>query len=135
MSHHLVGVREIAALLRVRRQRADQLSRTKGFPEPLIELASGRIWTKEDVVKWAGERRTVSEVVRDELRALPKGRHADALSIYRMVYAVVRQKGLGSNPEEVEPTPEYAHKEALKEARKVDPNFALPSPLRLGLTD
>ena len=113
-------------MLRVRRQRADQLSRTKGFPEPVIELASGRVWAKKDVVRWAAERRTVSELVKEELTALPKGSHADALSMYRMVYAVVRQKGLGANPEGVPPTQEHAHTEALKEARKVDPDFVLP---------
>jgi hypothetical protein len=125
----LVGVREIAAMLMVRRQRADQLSRTKGFPEPVIELASGRVWVKKDVVKWAAEKRSVSDVVKEELAALPKGSHADALSIYRMVYAVVRQKGLGANPEGVPPTREHAHSESLKEARKVDPEFALPRPV------
>ena len=123
----MVGVREIATMLMLRRQRADQLSRTKGFPEPLIALASGRVWAKKDVVKWAGEQRTVSQVVREELSAVPKGSHADALSIYRMIYAVVRQKGLGANPEGVPPTREHAHREALKEARKVKPNFVLPA--------
>lgn len=126
MGHHLVGVRQIAAMLMVRRQRADQLSRTKGFPEPLIELASGRVWARNDIVKWAAEQRTVSQVVKEELSALPRGTHADALSIYRMVHAVVRQKVLGANPEGVPPTREHARREALKEARKVNPNFVLP---------
>ena len=42
MTHHLVGVTEIAGLLQVSRQRADQLSRTKGFPDPEVELSGGR---------------------------------------------------------------------------------------------
>jgi hypothetical protein len=130
VSHHLVGVREIAAMLMVRRQRADQLSRTKGFPDPLVELASGRVWAKEDVVRWAAEQRTVSEVVKEELSILPKGSNADALSFYRMIYAVVRQKGLGAKPEGLPSTREYAHEQALAEARKVDPDFVLPSPRR-----
>ena len=130
MSHHLVGVREIASMLLVRRQRADQLSRTKGFPDPVVELASGRVWAKEDVVRWAAEQRTVSDIVKEELGVLPKGSHADAMSFYRMIYAVVRQKGLGAHPEGVPSTREHAHEQALAEARKVDPNFVVPSPRR-----
>jgi hypothetical protein len=52
MTHHLVGVTEIAAMLDVSRQRADQLSRTKGFPEPVADLAHGRVWETEAVVAW-----------------------------------------------------------------------------------
>lgn len=51
--HHLVGVTEIAALLGLSRQRADQLSRTKGFPDPTAELASGRVWERQAVIDWA----------------------------------------------------------------------------------
>jgi hypothetical protein len=80
----------------------------------------------EDVVKWSAEQRTASEVVKEELAKLPKGSHADATSVYRMIYAVVRQKGLGANPEGVPATREHAHHQALLEARKVDPDFVLP---------
>lgn len=113
-------------MLMVRRQRADQLSRTKGFPEPVADLASGRVWAKEDVVRWADERRPVTEVVKEELAKWPKGSNADAMSVFRMIYAVVRQKGLGANPEGVPPTREYAEEQATAEARKVDPGFVLP---------
>lgn len=51
----LVGVTEIAELLGVSRQRADQLSHSPGFPEPIAELASGRIWLQAQVEKWARE--------------------------------------------------------------------------------
>ena len=43
---------EIAELLQLSRQRADQLSRTKGFPDPEVELSGGRIWKREDVERW-----------------------------------------------------------------------------------
>lgn len=54
----LMGVQEIAALLGVSRQRADQLSRQKGFPEPVAVLSNGRqrIWQAEDVQAWATAR-------------------------------------------------------------------------------
>lgn len=57
--HHLIGVQEIAAMLGVSRQRADQLSRQKGFPEPTAVLANGRqrVWHTEDVQRWAEARR------------------------------------------------------------------------------
>jgi prophage regulatory protein len=55
MTHHLMGVTEMADLLRLSRQRCDQLSRTKGFPDPVVELASGRVWNTEDVKRWARE--------------------------------------------------------------------------------
>ena len=52
----LGGTTEIAELLGVSRQRADTLSRSKGFPEPVGELAGRRkIWDLEAVRKWAKE--------------------------------------------------------------------------------
>lgn len=53
----LVGVTEIATLLGVSRQRADQVTRIKGFPKPVSELASGRIWRKRDVERWIEKHR------------------------------------------------------------------------------
>ena len=49
----LMGVTEIADLLGVSRQRVDQLAATAAFPEPVAELAAGRVWKKADVVRWA----------------------------------------------------------------------------------
>jgi predicted DNA-binding transcriptional regulator AlpA len=50
----LAGVAEIAELLGVSRQRVDQLVRDHDdFPRPIAELAAGRIWMKNDIVKWA----------------------------------------------------------------------------------
>jgi predicted DNA-binding transcriptional regulator AlpA len=51
----LLGLSELAALLGVSRQRADQLARQKGFPEPFATLRGGRLWLKEDVERWAHE--------------------------------------------------------------------------------
>lgn len=48
-----MGVTEIADLLGVSKQRADQLTRRGDFPAPVAELASGRIWLAADVTAWA----------------------------------------------------------------------------------
>ncbi len=53
VTHHLVGLTEIAQLLRVSRQRAHQLSTAAAFPPPVVELASGKVWHREDVERWA----------------------------------------------------------------------------------
>lgn len=53
MTSHLVGVREIAEMLGVSRQRADQISRAYAdFPAPEAELASGRVWKRASVDRW-----------------------------------------------------------------------------------
>lgn len=53
MQVDLVGVTEIADLLGVSRQRADQLANSEGFAQPVGEIAAGRIWKREDVEAWA----------------------------------------------------------------------------------
>jgi len=45
----LVGVREVAELLGVSKQRASELARSKKFPAPLTTLASGPVWTEGSV--------------------------------------------------------------------------------------
>jgi len=53
VTSHLVGVTEIARMLRVSRQRADQLTREyEDFPEPEAVLASGRVWSTAAVSGW-----------------------------------------------------------------------------------
>ncbi|MCU1492093.1 MAG: phage transcriptional regulator, AlpA [Acidimicrobiaceae bacterium] len=47
-----MGLAEIATLLDVSRSRADQLARTKDFPDPRAELRAGRVWRTEDVLRW-----------------------------------------------------------------------------------
>lgn len=50
------GTTEIAELLGVSRQRADTLCRSKGFPEPIGELAGRRkLWNLDAVREWATE--------------------------------------------------------------------------------
>ena len=54
MTHHLMGVAEIAKLLGVSRQRVNAIVATHpDFPDPEVELAAGRIWKREDVECWA----------------------------------------------------------------------------------
>jgi predicted DNA-binding transcriptional regulator AlpA len=48
----LLGVREIATLLGVSRQRADQITRTKQFPDPVARLAAGAVWDARHVMRW-----------------------------------------------------------------------------------
>jgi predicted DNA-binding transcriptional regulator AlpA len=48
-----VRVVEIAELLGVTKQRAHQIAEEKGFPAPLAEDASGRVWSRYEVQAWA----------------------------------------------------------------------------------
>jgi predicted DNA-binding transcriptional regulator AlpA len=56
MTHHLIGVTEIAGMLGISRQRVDQLVRSGPFPDPEAELIGGRVWSHETVERWAKER-------------------------------------------------------------------------------
>lgn len=53
-----MGVSEVAEMIGVSRQRADQLSRQKGFPEPVGMLGKSRqrIWAEADVRAWIRQR-------------------------------------------------------------------------------
>lgn len=51
--NHLVGSHEIGQMLGVSRQRVSQLTARDDFPAPEAELAMGKVWRREDVVKWA----------------------------------------------------------------------------------
>ncbi len=53
MTHHLVGVAEIARMLGVSRQRVSQLAETEQFPEPTVRLSAGPVWKREDIEQWA----------------------------------------------------------------------------------
>ena len=55
MTHHLMGLTEIARLLGVSRQRVHQLSKADGFPEPAAVLAAGPVWETATVEAWARE--------------------------------------------------------------------------------
>jgi predicted DNA-binding transcriptional regulator AlpA len=40
----LAGVSEVAEMLGVSKQRVSELAKTRGFPKPLVTLASGPVW-------------------------------------------------------------------------------------------
>jgi predicted DNA-binding transcriptional regulator AlpA len=53
----LVGVHEIAQLLGVSRQRVDQIVHSDDtFPQPVAEIAAGRIWNRSEIERWLAER-------------------------------------------------------------------------------
>jgi predicted DNA-binding transcriptional regulator AlpA len=54
MTHHLMGLTEIADLFGVSRQRVDQIvKKDPSFPTPEAVLTGGRIWKRVDVEAWA----------------------------------------------------------------------------------
>lgn len=71
---------------------------------------------------------TPQDIVESELARIPKGEPGSALNQYRSIYAMTRQKGLGSTPESVEPTIQFAHLNAIEAARSIDPYFDTPPP-------
>lgn len=52
-----MGAAEIAARLRISRQRAYILINRRDFPAPAAVLAMGSVWRAEDVEAWITERR------------------------------------------------------------------------------
>jgi predicted DNA-binding transcriptional regulator AlpA len=48
----LMGPAEIAKLLDVSRQRVTQLVAKPDFPEPVADLAMGKVWLSADVRAW-----------------------------------------------------------------------------------
>jgi hypothetical protein len=69
----LVGVAEIAALLRVSKQRVDELSHLPGFPRPVGRLAAGRVWLLSDVTLWDRERRKAHLKISTSVESPRKG--------------------------------------------------------------
>jgi predicted DNA-binding transcriptional regulator AlpA len=53
MTSHLVGPQEVCEILGVSRQRLQQLAARPDFPEPVVELALGRVWETEAIRAWA----------------------------------------------------------------------------------
>lgn len=56
MTHHLLGVAEIAVLLGVSRQRVHQLAARDDFPSPTAELSAGKVWNTEAIERWRATR-------------------------------------------------------------------------------
>lgn len=53
MTHHLVGVAEIAEMLGVTRQRVNRMVQTiPDFPAPEAELSAGRVWKRSLIEAW-----------------------------------------------------------------------------------
>jgi hypothetical protein len=49
----LLGVAELAAVLKVSRQRASELARLSDFPKPIVHLKAGPVWKKATVMRHA----------------------------------------------------------------------------------
>lgn len=49
----LAGFAEVAGMLRVPRRTAARYVKRPDFPAPFVRLASGPIWLRGDVQKWA----------------------------------------------------------------------------------
>ena len=54
-ARHLVGTYEIAEMLGVSRQRAQQITTHKNFPKPYDVLHMGKVWRRATVETWAIE--------------------------------------------------------------------------------
>jgi prophage regulatory protein len=53
LSRRLMGTHEIAAMLGVSRQRAQQITSRKDFPKPYDVLHMGKVWRRVAVEEWA----------------------------------------------------------------------------------
>jgi hypothetical protein len=77
MSHHLVGVAEVAEMLGVSRQRVNQLVQEEAdFPDAEVTLAAGRIWLRSAIETWASShprRRSIHPG--EESPSSPGGKH------------------------------------------------------------
>lgn len=51
----LAGLAEVAALLHVSKRTASRYTERPDFPEPLQRLASGPIWSANEVSRWADQ--------------------------------------------------------------------------------
>jgi predicted DNA-binding transcriptional regulator AlpA len=56
MGAGLLGLHEVAELLRVTKRTAARYTRRADFPEPIERLAAGPIWRRRDVEAWAKKR-------------------------------------------------------------------------------
>ncbi len=66
MTHHLVGITEIAAMLGVSRQRVHQLTNEDAtFPAPAAVLSAGGVWERTAIEEWA---KRVGRVLRGDGR-------------------------------------------------------------------
>lgn len=54
----LWGLTEIAKAHGQTRQAANKWTQVEGFPEPVAELASGRVWVAYEVLAWVSRERS-----------------------------------------------------------------------------
>ncbi|MFD2422659.1 hypothetical protein [Amycolatopsis pigmentata] len=58
LGENLLGAAEVKGMLEekrgneISRQRVDQITRAKGFPQPVVRLAMGPVWWKPDVAQY-----------------------------------------------------------------------------------
>jgi prophage regulatory protein len=52
-ARYLMGTYEIAGMLGVSRQRAQQITARKDFPKPYDVLRAGKVWKRRAVEQWA----------------------------------------------------------------------------------
>jgi prophage regulatory protein len=55
-ARRLMGTHEIAEMFGVSRQRAQQITARKDFPNPYDVLHMGKVWKRSAVEEWARER-------------------------------------------------------------------------------
>jgi hypothetical protein len=73
----LVGLAEIAELAKTTRQRVFQMTANKGFPAALLELRSGRLWSRPAIESYLeGRRPVVPKAPAVIARAAPEANHA-----------------------------------------------------------
>ena len=53
MSPDLIGRQELAELLGVTTRTVQRYTERDDFPEPVERLASGRVWRRRDIERWA----------------------------------------------------------------------------------
>jgi len=55
----LVGLAEVAAMLKTSRTQANRWTRREDFPEPVARLRATPVWRADDVKAWAKQRKPV----------------------------------------------------------------------------
>jgi predicted DNA-binding transcriptional regulator AlpA len=53
MSPDLIGRQEVAQLLEVTTRTVQRYTERDDFPEPVERLATGRVWRRRDIERWA----------------------------------------------------------------------------------
>ena len=66
-----IGAAEIADFLGVSRQRVSQLATRDGFPAPVADLATGRVWNAVQVARWAAATGRIDSSQASRVPSLP----------------------------------------------------------------